>query len=63
MSKELQDLIAVGLKYGLDVSTLTEERAREITKISNELKGIYVEKKIPKDQDPKVFCLIFKYRK
>jgi hypothetical protein len=49
MSNELQDLIAVGLKYGLDVSTLTEERAREITKISNELKGIYVEKKIPKD--------------
>ncbi len=49
MSKELRDLIAVGLKYGLDVSTLTEERAREITEISNELKGIYVEKKIPKD--------------
>jgi len=45
MSKELQDLIAVGLKYGLDVSALTEEQAQEITKISNELKGIYVENK------------------
>lgn len=48
MSKELQDLIAVGLKYGLDVSTLTEQRAQEITKISNEMKGIYVEQEIEK---------------
>jgi hypothetical protein len=30
MSKELKELIEIGLKYGLDVSTLTEEQAKEI---------------------------------
>jgi hypothetical protein len=45
MSKELQDLIAVGLKYGLDVSTMTEEEAQRITELTNELKSIYVENK------------------
>lgn len=45
MSKELQDLIAVGLKYGLDVSTMTEEEAQRITELTNELKGVYVENK------------------
>jgi hypothetical protein len=45
MSKELKDLIAVGLKYGFDVSTMTEEQASRIVELTNELKGVYIKNK------------------
>ena len=37
MSDELKKLIEVGLKFGLDVSDLTEERAQAITLMVEEL--------------------------
>jgi hypothetical protein len=37
MSDELKKLIEVGLKFGLDVSNLTEEQAQSITLMSEEL--------------------------
>jgi hypothetical protein len=38
MSKELQEIIELGLKFGIDVSNITEQQALDIIKLSNELK-------------------------
>ncbi len=35
------ELIAIGLKYGIDVTNLTDQQVANINVLTNELQGVY----------------------